>query len=169
MASLKRWLDVRRNPWKRVFHDAFKAWRRDGGQRRLETYDLPEGAVVFDLGGYVGAWTEDVLRCQPTAIVHVFEPHPDFAAKLEEKFKEHSNVHIHAFALGQTDGTLTLSDAGDASSAVAQHDTAFEAEIRSVDRFFEEIEIGDIALAKVNIEGGEYDVIPAWITHGAMA
>ncbi|SPH21211.1 hypothetical protein ASD8599_01960 [Ascidiaceihabitans donghaensis] len=169
MASLKRWLDRRRNPWKGVFHDAYKAWKRDKGQARLERYDLSAGAVVFDFGGYVGAWTEDVLRSQPEAVVHVFEPHPGFAKSLHDKFANHNNVHVHSFALGAEDGHLTLSDAGDASSAVADHATAFEAEIRSLDRFFADNDIPDIALAKMNIEGGEYDLLPALIDSGIMA
>lgn len=169
MASLKRWLDRRRNPWKGIFHDAYKVWKRDKGQARLETYDLAPGAFVFDFGGYVGAWTEDVLRCQPEAVVHVFEPHPGFAKALSEKFADRPGVHVHAFALGGSDGTLTLSDAGDASSAVADHATAFEAEVRSVDRFFADNDIPSIALAKMNIEGGEYDVLPALIDSGVMA
>lgn len=170
MASLKRWLDRRRNPWKADFYDAFGAWRKDKGQARLSDYaDLPAGAVAFDFGGYKGIWTDDVLRNQPDCTVHVFEPHPTFAAELVQKFAGHKNVHVHGFALGQDNGTLTLSDSDDGSSAVADLGQAFDIEVKSVAEFFVEHEIAQIDLVKMNIEGGEYDLLPALVDAGIMA
>ena len=169
MASLKRWLDRRRNPWKGVFYDAFHAWRKDKGQARLSDYsDLQPGAVAFDFGGYKGAWTDDVLRCQPDCTVHIFEPHPKFAAELMAKFAKADNVHVHGFALGQNNGTLTLSDSDDGSSAVADLGEAFDVEIRAVSEFFQNHDIAHIDLVKMNIEGGEYDLLPALVDAGVM-
>jgi FkbM family methyltransferase len=169
MASLKRWLDRRRNPWKGVFFDAYKAWRKEGGQARLTNYrDLPEGAVVFDVGGFRGEWTDTVLAQCPTAHVHVFEPHPGFAETLRQKFQSDSRVSIHELAIGSTTGTMELSDAGDASSAVADHGKSFTAHTQNVGEFLSEQGIDRIDLMKVNIEGGEYDLLPALIDTGAI-
>lgn len=169
MASLKRWLDRRRNPWKGVFFDAYKTWRKDNGQARLTDYaDLPEGAIVFDVGGFRGEWTDTVLTQCPTAKVHVFEPHPGFAAELLEKFTGDNRVTIHELAIGSSTGTMELSDAGDASSAVADHGKSFTAATRKVDDFLSDQGIDHIDLMKVNIEGGEYDLLPALIDTGAI-
>ncbi len=169
MASLKRWLDQRRNPWKKEFFDGFKAFRKDGGQQRLMQYqDVPAGAVVFDIGGFRGEWADAVLAQQPDCTVHIFEPHPEFAAALVQKFSGDARVHIHDYALGSQNGELQLSDAGDASSAVADHAPKFTAKIIDVKEFFEKFDIPKIDLAKMNIEGGEYDLLPAFIDGGFM-
>lgn len=169
MASLKRWLDRRRNPWKGVFFDAYTAWRQENGQARLTDYTyLPEGAVVFDVGGFRGEWTDTVLAQCPTAHVHVFEPHPGFAETLRQKFQNDDRVSIHELAIGSTNGTMELSDAGDASSAVADHGKSFTATTQNVGKFLSEQDIDRIHLMKVNIEGGEYDFLPALIDTGAI-
>lgn len=169
MASLKRWLDRRRNPWKGIFYDAFRQWRRENGSARLYDYtNLRNDAVVFDFGGFKGEWTDIVLKQQPDATVHVFEPHPGFARLLRHHFAGNARVHVHECALGSIDGTLALSDEGDASSAVADHGKSFESEVISVARFFETHDIPRIDLAKINIEGGEYDLLPALIDTGII-
>lgn len=167
MASLKRWLDRRRNPWKGVFYDAFRTWRRQNGQARLVQYgNLAPGDVVFDVGAFRGDWTDTVLRQQPAAQMHLFEPHPGFAAALRDKFAGRDHVTVHELAIGSRTGTMMLSDAGDASSSVADHGRAFEARTQSVGDFLADHPVDEIALMKVNIEGGEYDLLPALIDSG---
>ncbi|MDD9727553.1 FkbM family methyltransferase [Roseovarius sp. SK2] len=142
MAPLTRWLDRRRNPWKAAFYDACRMWRRQNGAARLYQYgNLVPGDVVFDLGASRGEWTDAVLDQQPAA-------------------------QMHQLAIGSTTGTMELSDAGDASSSVADHDRAFQVKTMSVSDFFAHTPVDRIALMKVNIEGSEYDLLPALIETG---
>lgn len=167
MAPLTRWLDRRRNPWKAAFYDACRMWRRQNGAARLYQYgNLVPGDVVFDLGASRGEWTDAVLDQQPAAQMHLFEPHPGFAEALETKFAGRDHVHVHQLAIGSTTGTMELSDAGDASSSVADHDRAFQVKTMSVSDFFAHTPVDRIALMKVNIEGSEYDLLPALIETG---
>lgn len=169
MASLKRWLDRRRNPWKGVFYDAFERFRSENGQTRLTQYgDLPAGAVVLDVGGFRGEWSDIVLEQQPDCAIHILEPHPGFAAELRKKFAGDARVHVHEYALGAEAGTLQLSDAGDASSSVATQDRMFDAAVVPVTTFFEQQGLQHVALAKMNIEGGEYTLLPALAEAGLM-
>lgn len=169
MASLKRWLERRRNPWKGIAFDSYKAFRRDRAQARLtDFHDVTPGSVVLDFGGFEGGWTDQVLAAEPQARVHVFEPHPGFADKLRAKYADRPNVTIHACALGREAGSLQLSDAGDASSAVADHSRSFSAPVVAVRDFFAEAGLETVQLAKINIEGGEYDLLPALIEAGAI-
>ncbi len=165
MASLKRWLDRRRNPWKGVFFDALHKFRKENAARQLKSYpDLPAGAIVLDIGGFKGEWTDAVLSAQPDCTVYIFEPHPRFAESLRLKFANDARVHVQECALGAGEGTLNLSDEGDASSSVANHDRSYSARIVPVQTFFEEnLPEGAISLAKMNIEGGEYELLPALI------
>ncbi|MGR3814643.1 MAG: FkbM family methyltransferase [Cognatishimia activa] len=169
MASLKRWLDKRRNPWRAQHLDAYSAWKKERGSSKLYDYsELPEQAIVFDFGGFKGEWSDIVLQQIPLASIKIFEPHPGFASELKTKFQAKQNVETYAFALGSKTETLLLSDEGDASSAVAEHSKAFSASFISVSDFFLSSEIRHIDLAKINIEGGEYDLLPALMDAGLI-
>ena len=171
MASLKRWIDLKRNPWKAPLHRAMKAWKADKAtDSHLYTYDdLPEQPVVLDIGGYEGGWSDVVLAARPAAIIHIFEPHPDFANELRSKFSGNPNITIHECAIGAEPGQLTLSDSADASSAFgAKSGQTYVAEVRSVAEFFETSGLKDVDLAKINIEGGEYDLLPGMMDAGLM-
>jgi FkbM family methyltransferase len=116
--------------------------------------------IVFDFGGYEGTWAEHAYNHNgPT--VHIFEPHPTFAKGIQDRFSDNSSLITHAFALGTTDSTLLLSDDADASSAVAQKDNTITGEVKKASTFLEQI-APPAALAKINIEGGEYDLMPAF-------
>jgi FkbM family methyltransferase len=170
MASFRRWLDGRKNPWRKPQYRAYTQWKKQNGPQRLYAYeDLPESPVVFDFGGFKGEWSDIVLRQAPDAKIEVFEPHPGFAADLARKFKDMPRVSTHDFALGSKTETLRLSDEGDASSAVATHERSFDAKFISVAEFFSTFGRGDIDLVKINIEGGEYDLLPALIDADLMS
>ncbi|SDC67074.1 FkbM family methyltransferase [Ruegeria marina] len=170
MASLKRWLDLRRNPWKAEHYAALKSWRADNALKtRFHTYDgLAPEAVVLDVGGFEGGWADLILSFQPKARVHVFEPHPRFAEALRSKFACQPNVMVHEFAIGGAEGVLRLSDDGDASSAFGGKGGVLEAPIRPADAVFTELGLDRVDLMKVNIEGGEYDLLPALLDSGLM-
>jgi FkbM family methyltransferase len=169
MASLKKWRDRRRNPWKAVFYDAFRDWKRESGQLQMNDYSaLPRNSVVFDIGGFRGEWT-DLVRSQcNSARVHIFEPHPEFAARLSRKYSEITSVHVHGFALGAKAGSIKISDAGDASSAVADHQFSFESPVVPLEEFFLAHDVTQVDLAKMNIEGGEYDLLAGLIATGLI-
>lgn len=156
----KHYIRLWREPWRRVFWDSFYAWRRDKGEvRRFDLGFLNPGDVVLDFGGYEGEWAAQMVR-EHGVSAHVFEPHPAFAERLEQRFADESRVTCHAFALGQADGTLHLSDDADASSALTAGDGGVAGEIRRASDFLATL-APPAALAKINIEGGEYDLIPA--------
>lgn len=166
--SLKHWLRQRREPWRKVFYQAYKRWRRDGMEAKRYVFDgLDQASVIFDVGGFEGNWAQDMFDRYGSTI-HVFEPHPAFAAKLEERFAGNPKIHVHAFALGREPGTLNLSDAGDASSAVSDAQSSVTGELRSAADFMSELEAPTVHLAKINIEGGEYDLLPALHSAGAL-
>lgn len=143
-------------------------WKRDGAHlgRMLQYGDLPEAPVVWDVGGYEGEWTDTVLAVRPAATVHIFEPHPRFAAALRSKFADASGVSVHPFAVGSAQGTLSLDDTGDASSAFGHTQGSVPAEVRAVSDFWDG---APVDLVKMNIEGGEYDLLPAMRMAGVMA
>ena len=171
VASLKRWIDLKRNPWKAPLHKAMKAWKADkASESHLFTYDdLPEQPVVLDIGGFEGGWSDVILAKRPGAVIHIFEPHPGFAKALRSKFAGNANITVHECAIGSQAGQLELSDSADASSAFgAKPGQTYLAEVRSVADFFATSGLQSVDLAKINIEGGEYDLLPGMIDAGLI-
>lgn len=166
--SLKHWLRQRREPWSRVFYKAFRQWRADKMESTRMQFDtIGQGSVVFDIGGFQGNWAADI-HARYGARIHVFEPHPGFANDIRSRFRGLDTILTHEFALGANEGELILSDDGDASSSFRKAKQSVSGRIKPVSEFFAEHDIARIDLMKVNIEGGEYDLLPALSDAGIM-
>jgi len=148
-----------------------KRWFRDRGDTTLRlSYDLSPQSVVVDLGGYVGDFAYEI-NSRYGSTVHLFEPVPRYYAQCEKRFSGNAKVIPHCFGLGSKEGQFLLSDDNDASSFVAQlpkDNSTITAEMRAVVPTLIDLGINHIDLLKINIEGGEYDVLPALIEAGWM-
>lgn len=166
--SLKHWLRRKRSPWLKIFYDSFKRYKRDKREAiRQDFIGLDAKATVLDFGGFEGDWAYDIHQRYNCA-VHVFEPHPHFATELRKRFEGNAKIFIHEYALGKEDGVLNLSDEGNASSALRVDENAVEGKVVAVSTFFDAHADTDFGLVKINIEGGEYDLLPALIDAGFM-
>lgn len=149
---------------------AHRDWLAAHGDQTLRLdYDLAPDAVVIDAGGFEGQWASDIFArnlCQ----VHVFEPVPGFAEQIRKRFVRNPSIHVHACALGGQDAQLSLSLEADASSAFAQGRDAgsVTAPVRQFSALCAELGIADIALIKINIEGGEYDLLDHIVASGLI-
>ena len=142
---------------------AVQRWFRDDGDNTLRlSYPLDTTSVVWDLGGYHGDFAAEISRLYDSRIF-VFEPVPKFYAQCVGRFSESSRVQCLPFGLSRTAGWFNISDNEDASSFVRDADggNCLRAEIRPVAAMFEELGVDEVTLFKINIEGGEFDVIPA--------
>jgi FkbM family methyltransferase len=108
--------------------------------------------LVVDLGSNVGLSLAYFASRYPKARVIGFEPHPEHA-RLARRYVC-DNVELRTAAAGVRDGTANLRDAGTAS-AVAPDGSI---EVAAVD-FFREFGRRHIDLLKIDIEGGEYDLL----------
>jgi FkbM family methyltransferase len=166
--SLKHWLRQRREPWRKIFYDAFRQWKADKMEaRRMEFSGLGANSVVLDIGGFEGNWANDI-HARYAARLHVFEPHPAFATKIMQRFAGNPSITVHDFALGSQGGTLDLSDDGDASSSFRNAGRSVTGRVVPVSSFFAEAGLPFVDLAKINIEGGEYDLLPALVDAGVI-
>lgn len=166
--SLKDLLRQYREPWSKVFYVAFRKWRADKMEAtRMQFPGLKAGSVIFDIGGFQGNWAADINEVYG-ADVHIFEPHPVFAEKIRQRFDGNRAITTYDIALGGAEGTLALSDDGDASSSFRKGKHAVSGRIESVETFFAKVDIPIIDLMKINIEGGEYDLLPALVEADIM-
>lgn len=166
--SLKHWLRVRRDPWRKIFYTSFKAYKKaDMERRRYEFGGLNADSVVLDFGGFEGTWAFDIHQRYGSKI-HVFEPHPRFFDQILQRLGDNEKYILHEFAIGSEPGHINLSDTGDASSAFIDDADGVQGEIRAATEFFKGCEDRKFDLAKINIEGGEYDLLPALIDCGVV-
>ena len=136
-----------------------KFWR-DGGNSLLLDMPVTTGSYVIDGGGYQGEWTSGMITrygCKS----QVFEPVPAFAESCKTCFKHNSLVQIHQVALGCADRKIALNFFENGTSEFrfnASPDQQIDADVVDIARIFDYI-AGRVACLKLNIEGGEYDVL----------
>lgn len=155
-----------------VLRDTFllevKRWFRNDGDNTLRlNYPLNLNSVVWDLGGYHGDFAAQInerYNCK----VFVFEPMPLFYTKCVMRFEGNNNIKCLNFGLSDKDGIFNISDAGDASSFVRRNGAGQQAELLSVNEMFDKLELSFVDLIKINIEGGEFEVLPALIHTGLI-
>ena len=159
--------------WKRISDPEFRAMKRQmasfraaHGRGTPERYsDLKPGDVVLDVGGYHGDWAQRMTDLYGVT-VHAFEPHPRFITHMQNRFAGRDDVQVHGYAMGAEAGKLDLSDDENASSALVTSGPTVSGDIRPVEDVFKELGLSRIAVVKMNIEGGEYDLLPAMIETG---
>lgn len=148
--------------------DIHAAWLEADGDRTLRLdYPLSKNDVVLDVGGFGGQWASDIYaryRCK----VHVFEPVPRFAQRIAERFACNPDITVHSIGLGATEEIGTVSVSGDASSFFRAGTSKERVPVVAMKDWCESHDIGEIALIKINIEGGEYPLLDHIIDTGLI-
>ena len=141
-------------------------YRRDGWNLLItEGFELTPESTVLDFGGLFGDWSAEILLrygCQ----VHIFEPVPQFADHLVRRFAGDSRVKIHPFAVGLSDREEVFNVAGDETGAFADglRQSVLFVAAKRLDQVLPPV----ADLAAINIEGGEYELIPALALAGRL-
>lgn len=168
LKSLKKRWRFLTDPEFRSFRRLIRKFNAEQGKGTPTGFTgLTAESVAFDFGGYEGEWCAD-MRQIADCRVHVFEPHPRFAKRLAAGFSQDEKVVIHAFALGAEDARFLLSDEADASSAFETAGNSVTCEVKALTQFMNDHQITEVAATKMNIEGGEYDLLSAMIDSGLI-
>ncbi|MCR8826877.1 FkbM family methyltransferase [Pseudosulfitobacter koreensis] len=167
-SELTKLWNIATSPSYRAARAPYRAFRKEhGSQTPAQFPHVRQGDVVLDIGGYLGDWSADMTK-RYGVVSHVFEPNPGFAAAMGERFGDYTDVHVHAYAVGSEDGALELSDQANASSALVNEGPTVKGMVRALGAVSADLALGDVAVIKMNIEGGEYDLLPAMIDSGFM-
>jgi FkbM family methyltransferase len=143
-------------------------WFKNKGDKTLRLdYPLTQDSIVFDLGGYHGDFASAIFErygCK----VYIFEPVQEFYQICINRFQNNPKIVCLNYGLSSTNGWLDIGLAENASSFASPHATGElqRVQIRSIVECINELEIDNIDLMKINIEGGEFDVLPAIIESG---
>ena len=157
-----------------VLRDPFlliaKQWFADRGDQTLRLdYKLNSSSVVFDVGGYIGDYAEDIFQkfgCH----IFVFEPVLGFFSQCVERFKENPLISCLNYGLSSKSGwfEIVLNDNQSSFKKTDLSGIRQKAEIRSISEVISMLGIDHIDLIKINIEGGEFDLLPAIIDSGLI-
>jgi FkbM family methyltransferase len=140
-------------------------WYADNAENTLRyNYDLNEKSLVIDLGGYEGTWTDKIFsKYQPE--IHIYEPTSSYFSLLSEKYNTNNKIYPYHYGLaGKTERTsISLNKE---SSSIYEKDLETESiNIKSFKEEFDNQNWDIIDLIKINIEGGEYDLLENMIEH----
>ena len=148
-----------------------RAWGALNGDATLRLdYPLTVDSTVLDVGGYEGQWASDIFGRYGCSVV-VFEPWPAFAQQIDDRFHHIPAVTVYPFGLGARSRTERLYGQGD-STSIFQRSTGAESQalsIRAVGETWQELGLNFVELMKINIEGGEYELLDALIATGLIA
>jgi FkbM family methyltransferase len=153
---------------RRDYRAMVKKWYADGGDDRFRfDYDLDERSFVLDLGGYEGQWASDLYaryRCR----IAIFEPVARFARNISARFRKNGDIEVFPCGLGATTRTEAIYVHGASSSTQKKQADSEQIEIVDVRRWFEDHNVEAVQLMKVNIEGGEYELLERLVATGLI-
>jgi FkbM family methyltransferase len=142
---------------------------RDGADERVRcSSGLTARSVVIDGGGYRGDWAAALIAgCDP--YVTIYEPVPEFHQQIAARFADNPKITIRPVGMagGNESRSLTLArDASGAFAPSAAETATVEVQMIDVAREFNRFE--RIDLLKLNIEGGEYEVLARLLDTGCI-
>jgi FkbM family methyltransferase len=125
------------------------------------------GDTVIEIGGFHGSHSINLSNAVgPSGTVIVFEPHPDHASLIRDRLEENSisNVVVEEKAASDSNGEIRLwmdEDDSSTSSIAVSHENGeyYNVESISIGDYISELPSGEVDLCKIDIEGGEYELI----------
>jgi len=169
--KLKQWYQayILKNPDALLARDFLKKDKKMDFRHR---YTFGPNPVIFDCGGHNGDWTLKMFNMyrDRNPRIYVFEIVGSYISHLRKRFYNNQDVHILDFGLGDEDKVIEFSVSSIATSIFSKPaGSATESgKIRDVVGFLEENSIRKIDLLKMNIEGGEYELLDRLVTSGAV-
>ena len=156
---------VRRTLWPSMHERSHRRWVADRGDetRRLD-YPLTLRSVVLDAGGYKGEWAAAIVA-KYGCTVHVFEPVEEFAADARKALARYSSTHVHTFGLAGSTREESFVVAADGSSAL-RGDGNRRVTLCAAADVLRELGVQKVDLIKINIEGGEYELLDHLLDRG---
>jgi FkbM family methyltransferase len=168
MSGIKRWL---KKLYAYVRCDrkaiAYQMYIDAGGESLRLDYPLEEDSIVIDAGGYVGDFAADVTKkfdCR----VDIFEPVTEYAKKIRGRFSFNNKVRVIQAGLGAEEKEEFINIEGLGSSVFGDHiEEAPKEKVKIVSAvdYIESNGYLTIDLMKINIEGGEYELLFSLIEH----
>ncbi|MCE5225368.1 MAG: FkbM family methyltransferase [Porphyromonadaceae bacterium] len=147
-----------------------KRWFSDQGDQTLRlNYPLNASSIVLDVGGYKGDYSDAVYQkfgCH----IYLFEPVPNFYAECVKRFSGNLSIVCLNYGLSSKSGwfEMHLNNNESSFNKIGTYGLTQRAEVRSISDAITELGIDKIDLVKINIEGGEFELLPEIIESGLI-
>jgi FkbM family methyltransferase len=128
-------------------------------QRVYDAVGEPPRGTVIDAGAHVGLWS--LLASRTAERVIALEPNPinNQVLQLNRQLNRAENIECHAAALWIEDGTVAFQSSWHTTGGSVSSGGDRRVPARSLDSLI--AEYGDIDVLKIDIEGAEFEVLPA--------
>lgn len=141
-------------------------WFKDNGDKTLRlNYELNNNSIIFDVGGYEGQWASDIFS-KYVCEIHIFEPILEFAENIKKRFSKNNKIFVNNFGLSNKTEEAKISLEKDASSTFKKGGNIINIKVKKAIDYIKEKNIKNIDLIKINIEGGEYELLEHLIDSG---
>lgn len=139
--------------------DPHSEWIKVNGDATLRlNYNLNENSIVVDAGGFHGSWAQEIVsRYNP--YLFVFEPIKEYYEGILKSFQNNTKIKVYDFGLSNKNFSAEISLLNDSSSIYMSGDNKQTINLKSFYEFVKSSNINKIDLMKINIEGGEYDLL----------
>lgn len=138
-----------------------------GDKNKHKNYNFNSSSIFFDVGGFTGEFTDKMIE-EFDCYSFIFEPLPSHFLILEKKYIENPKVKVFNYGLLDTNSTENLTEELE-SSRITNDKTSLSIEVRDIVEVINELEIENINLMKLNIEGAEYRLLDRIINSGLVA
>lgn len=143
-----------------------KTWEQIKGDETLRLdYNLNENSIIFDIGSYKGNWAEKIFN-KYNCYIFMFEPVKEYYEICVEKFKNNEKIKIFNYGLSNLNCNTLISKDEDASSINKQDSELESIHIYKFSKIVKELNISNIDLMKINIEGEEYNLLKNILSTG---
>ncbi|WP_210519767.1 FkbM family methyltransferase [Hymenobacter terricola] len=143
-------------------------FKDDGDNTHRLNYRLNSDSLVWDLGGYEGQWASDIYAKYNCSMM-IFEPFIPYAKNIQLRFENNNRINVFMFGLGARTETLAFSVLANSSSVFADGPKDEKIDIFSVEQFIADKAIKQVDLVKINIEGGEFELLESLLDTGLIS
>ena len=138
-------------------------WFKEKGDDHLRlNYPLHGESVVFDIGGYLGNWSQKIVE-KYNPYIFIFEPVPKYYTEIINKFKTNSKARCYNFGLSNKNEDIQIAINEDRSSVFTKGKDLVNIYLKDIYEFLIDQGVDRIDLIKINIEGGEYPLLDRMI------
>ncbi len=134
----------------------------------LRGYDLNEDSIFMDVGAFNGEWSK-IMYDKYGCFVYAFEPVSSLFESAQKLLSGNLKISVYNYGLGATTRKEKITVEGEASSTLTSGEYKEEVAICSLKEELELYSCQDIDLIKINIEGGEYELLDHMIAESLMS
>ena len=145
-------------------------WRDRGDDTHRINYDLTDKSVIMDLGGFKGDWTNIMIN-KYNCKSHIFEPVESLVNKIASRFAGDKRVRVYDVAVGNKRSECKMYHGADETSLFSLGDSNnFETiKMLEVGDVLDKLKLDFVDLVKINIEGGEFDLLDTIINNNLQS